>query len=106
MLEACLLRCLAAMARVRAAAVVKTEVTAGAGARFADRSVFPQVNYGVFDRAPQAQGGQIVAPRASAVHADRDLRALKDRDSRQASIRRLNQSTMATRQANPRATRM
>src|ERR1700712_3048815 len=57
-------------ARMGPAPVIESEVSAERGARRADSVVGPQVDLLVFDRPPQALDEDVVAPRASAVHAD------------------------------------
>src|SRR5258708_2279128 len=57
-------------ARIRALAVVEVQIPADRSARFAD--VGPQIDLLVFDRAPEPLNEDVVAPRAPAIHADRD----------------------------------
>ena len=59
-------------ARMRALAVVEVQIPADRGARLADAVVGPQIDLFVFDRAPEPLDEDVVAPRAPAVHADRD----------------------------------
>ena len=57
---------------MRALAVVEVQIPADRSARFADTVVSPQIDLLVFDRAPEPLNEDVVAPRAPAIHADRD----------------------------------
>src|SRR5262245_24813715 len=53
-------------------AVVEVDVAAKRGTRLADAVIGPQIHLLVFDAAPETLDEDVVAPRAAAVHADRD----------------------------------
>jgi hypothetical protein len=54
-------------------AVVEVQIAANRCARLADAVVGPQIHLLVFDAAPQPLDEHVVAPRALAVHADRNV---------------------------------
>ena len=58
---------------MRPLAVVKVQISANRRARLADAVIGAQINLLVFDRFPEPLDEDVVAPRALAVHADRDL---------------------------------
>lgn len=55
--------------------VVKVQITADRSPRLADRAVGVQIDFLVFDRSPKSLDHDVVAPRASAIHADGDFLA-------------------------------
>ena len=59
--------------RVRPSAVVEGDVSADGRSRLRHAVVGPQIHFLVLDTAPEALEEDVVAPRVSAVHADRDL---------------------------------
>src|SRR5215218_7193395 len=59
-------------ARMWSRAIVEIQVPAERSTGIADTVVSPQVDLLVFDRPPQPLNKDIVAPRAAAIHADRD----------------------------------
>ncbi len=58
---------------MRAPPIIKIQVSAKRGARGANAVVGAQIDLLVFDRFPDALDEDIVAPRALAIHTDRDL---------------------------------
>jgi hypothetical protein len=58
---------------MRAQSIVEIQISTERGARDANAAVGVQVDLFVFDRFPDALDEDIVAPRALAVHADRDF---------------------------------
>src|SRR5829696_9671787 len=50
--------------------IVEGQVSADRGPGLADRVVGPEINLLVLDRSPESLNEDVVAPRASAVHAD------------------------------------
>ena len=57
---------------VWASPIVEVQISADRGARLADAVVGVQIDVFVFDRFPDALDEDVVAPRALAIHADRD----------------------------------
>src|SRR6516165_7076868 len=54
-------------------ALVEVDVAAERSSRLVDAVIGPQIHLLVFDTAPEALEEHVIAPRASAVHADRNL---------------------------------
>ena len=65
---------------MRAAPVVECHIAVQPATRLRDASVGTQVDFLVFDRPPEPFDKDIVAPRALAVHANRDLGVLQGRE--------------------------
>ena len=62
------------------APVVERQITTKTATRLRDASVGPEIDFLVFDRPPEPFDKDIVAPRALAVHANRDLGVLQGRE--------------------------
>ena len=62
------------------APVVERQITTKTATRLRDASVGPEIDFLVFDRPPEPFDKDIVAPRALAVHAHRDLGVLQGRE--------------------------
>src|SRR5262249_8745348 len=60
-------------ARMRPMAVVEVDVAAERSSRLIYAVIGPQIHLLVFDTAPEALEEHVIAPRAPAVHADRNL---------------------------------
>src|SRR6266481_3850989 len=60
-------------ARMRPMAVVEVDVAAERNSRLVDAVIGPQIHLLVFDTAPEALEEHVIAPRAPAVHAARNL---------------------------------
>jgi hypothetical protein len=58
---------------MRPMAVVEVDVAAERSSRLVDAVIGPQIHLLVFDIAPEALEEHVIAPRALAVHADRNL---------------------------------
>src|SRR5262249_58774096 len=58
---------------MRPMAVVEVDVAAERSSRLVDAVIGPQIHLLVFDTAPEALEEHVMAPRAPAVHADRNL---------------------------------
>src|SRR5207247_9830248 len=58
---------------MRPMAVVEVDVAAERSSRLVDAVIGPQIHLLVFDTAPEALEEHVIAPRAPAVHADRNL---------------------------------
>ena len=65
---------------MRAAPVVACHIAVQPATRLRDATVGAQVDFLVFDRPPQPFDKNMVAPRALAIHADRDLGVLQGRE--------------------------
>ena len=65
---------------MRSAPVVERQIATKTATRLRDASVGAQVDFLVFDRPPEPFDKDIVAPRALAVHANRDLGVLQGRE--------------------------
>ena len=65
---------------MRSAPVVERQIATKTATRLRDASVGPEVNFLVFDRPPEPFDKDIVAPRALAIHADRNLGVLQGRE--------------------------
>ena len=61
-------------ARIGPARIIERQISADRRARLGDAVIGAQVDHFVFDAAPQPLDGDIVAPGALAVHAERDFR--------------------------------
>ena len=57
---------------MRSLAVVEFQIPTDPGARLADAVVGPEIDFFVFDRAPEPLDEDVVTPGRLAVHADRD----------------------------------
>ena len=66
---------------MRAAAVVECHIAVQPATRLRDATVGAQVDFLVCDRPPEPFDKDIVAPRALAVHAHRDLGVLQGREN-------------------------
>ena len=65
---------------MRSLSVIECQIAAKTATRLRDTSVGPEVDFLVFDRPPEPFDKDIVAPRALAVHANRDLGVLQGRE--------------------------
>ena len=65
---------------MRPAPVAELQIASYRGAGFGDAGVGPEIDFLVFDRAPQPLDEDVVAPGALAVHADGDARVLERLD--------------------------
>ena len=65
---------------MRSAPVVERQIATKTATRLRDASVGAQVDFLVFDRPPEPFDKDVVAPRALAVHADRNLGVLQGRE--------------------------
>src|SRR5271169_3997764 len=57
---------------MRASTIIKVQIAAERSAGFTDAVVSPQIDFLVFDAAPQPFDEHVVPPSAFAVHADRN----------------------------------
>lgn len=58
---------------MRTASIIEIQVPTERGARLADAAIIAQMDLLILDRFPDSLDEDVVAPRALAVHADRDL---------------------------------
>ena len=62
---------------MRSLSVIECQIAAKTATRLRDTSIGTEVDFLIFDRPPEPFDENIVAPRALAVHADRDLGGLQ-----------------------------
>ena len=65
---------------MRSLSVIVCQIAAKTATRLRDTSIGAQVDFLVFDRPPQPFDKNIIAPRALAIHADRNLGVLQGRE--------------------------